>query len=362
MGDRALQLVGAVAFFWELRGYWNEAHKWVSDALALAEREQAAKAARGEPSRPSRAELAWRARALYGAARIRFGAFFEPTASRTIGEESLRLWRELDNKWWMAVALEHVGFMSSASGDVQMARAHLEEGVALARQIEDRWPLAVCLVRLGNFLPLAERAAARAIREEAVALARSVGDRSVLSQGLFGLAIDHFLEGNLAAAAPVAEEELAQARAIGSLLHEMLSLTVLVDIACEQGDMVKANDYCRQGLAVAQDVGSPQWLSLMLLSFGLAACHDGRSLRGVRILAAAETLLRQRGVNIRVEGIREFMLMRQATDAALAVARSRLDAPAFEAAVAEGRQMTVEQAVALATADADADALRPALN
>ena len=356
MGDRALQLGGALAYLWELRGYWSEGHKWLDDALALAERAPAERGAAGEPSTPPAADMAWRAKALYGAARVRFATHFEPAASRTIVEESLRLWRELEDTWWMAVALEHLGFMLSVEGDVQTARARLEQGVSLARQVEDRWPLAVCLVRLGSFLPLMERAAARSIREEAVAVARSVGDKSVLSQGVFGLATDHLLERNLAAAAPAAEEALAQARAIGSAQHVFLSSIVLVTIACLQGDPAKANGYCLQALAFAREMGSPRGLLLVLFAFGVAACFGGEPLRGVRLLAATETLLRQSGINIRAEGMRDLMMLKQALDASLETAHAHLDPLAFEVAWAEGQQMTLEQALALATENASQDA------
>jgi predicted ATPase/class 3 adenylate cyclase/DNA-binding XRE family transcriptional regulator len=359
MGDRALQLSGALGYLWELRGYWSEAHRWLSDALALAEREQAESGAAAEPHTPARAQVEWRARALYGAARLRFAVYFEPAVSHQIVAESLRLWRELGDQWWTAVALEHLGFMSSTYGDVAASRAMLEEGVSLARQVEDRWPLARCLVRLGTFMPLTDPAAARAIREEAVAVARSVGDRFVLSQGLFGLAVDHLLEGNVTAAEPAAAEALQAARAVGSVQHVFLALILLVSIACEQGDLTKARDYSHQTLASAQDLGSPMWMMLVLFSFGLLNSYGGELLRGVRLLAAAETLLQKRGIDIRTEGMRDIMVMKEAVDKTLATARARYDATAVEAAWTEGQQLTVEQAVALATED-EAQAQRPA--
>ncbi len=361
MGDRALQLSGALGYLWELRGYWSEAHRWLNDALTLAEREQAKSSAAAEPHTPARARVAWRARAIYWAARLRFAVLFEPAVSHAIGVESLRLWRELGDTWWMAVVLEHVGFMSSTYGDVVSARATLEEGVALARQVEDRWPLARCLVRLGSFMPLTEPAAAHAIREEAVAVARGVGDRFVLSQGLFGLTVDHLLEGNIAAAEPAAEEALQAARAVGSVQHVFLSMILLVSIACEQGDMVKARNYCRQVLTSARELGSPMWLMLVLFSFGLLASFGDQHLRGVRLLAAAETLLRRRGIDIRTEGMRDVMVMKEGVDSALTRARAQFGAAAVEAAWTEGQQLTVEQALALAIED-DAGAMLPAPN
>jgi hypothetical protein len=87
----------------------------------------------------------------------------------------------------------------------------------------------------------------------------------------------------------------------------------------------------------------------------LVAGFGDQPLRGVRLLVASDTLLRQRGINISVKGMRDLMVIKRAVDAALETARTHLDMAAFEAAWAEGEQLTVEQAMALATATENAD-------
>ena len=106
-------------------------------------------------------------------------------------------------------------------------------------------------------------------------------------------------------------------------------------------------------------MGSPRGLLLVLFAFGVAACFGGEPLRGVRLLAATETLLRQSGINIRAEGMRDLMMLKQALDASLETAHAHLDPLAFEVAWAEGQQMTLEQALALATENASQDAQHP---
>jgi chemotaxis regulatin CheY-phosphate phosphatase CheZ len=159
----------------------------VDDALALSagqQSETAAAGAVGDAATPPRAEAALRAKALYAAARMHFGAQLDMADSRTLVEESLRLWREVGDKWWMAVALEHIAFVLFAE-DFQTSTARVEEGVALAREVEDHWPLVLCLGRLAYAMAAAgDMAAARRMNEEAIAMARSVGDKSVLSLGL----------------------------------------------------------------------------------------------------------------------------------------------------------------------------------
>ena len=268
--------------------------------------------------------------------------------ARTTVEESLRLWREIGDKWWMAVVLQLAALIMVMEGDIQTALARDEEGVSLAREIKDPWLLAMCLVRLGDDLKTkgTDMAAARRSLEEGVAVARSVGDKSVLSEGLRELGSLYYAEGNLTAAASVIEEALAEARAIRSLFSVVLALCELVSISCLQNDRAKAKGYCFELWALVRETGSPFVAGLSLLAFGLAESFGGESGKGARLLAATEMLLRQRGVELTSdEGSPLVMVYKQA----LAKAQAQLGPPAFEAAWAEGQQMTIEQALALAT-------------
>jgi non-specific serine/threonine protein kinase len=149
-GDLALQLAGALGYFWLLHGYFSESQKWLEDALALSDREQSKKVAAGKYI-PTHTEKARRAKALYAAV-MPYLAAMNVKRAHTLIEESLRLWRELGDKWWMAVVLQLMGLMMTMDGDVQTAVAQDEESVSLAREVEDPWPLAGALIRLGDDL------------------------------------------------------------------------------------------------------------------------------------------------------------------------------------------------------------------
>jgi len=343
--DPALQLAGALGFFWQLRGL-SEGNKWLNEALALAEREQNKKGA-VEKYVPTHEEIAHRAKALYAASLFHLMTVtMDVKRARTMIEESLRLWRELGDKWWMAVALERIGLFSGFAGDVQTALVRLEEGVSLARDVEDSWPLVLCLVRLGDGLRVTDVAAARRILEEGVAVAHRVGDKGLLSEGLRKLGSLYYLEGNLTAAAHVTEEALADGRAIESQVSVVLASLQLVIISCLQNDLEKAKGYCFEISALVHETGSPFAAWFALTAFGLAAIFSGDPGRGVRLLAALEVLFRQHGVNP-PSGDPFMMVMRQALDKA----QAQLGLEAFQAAWAAGQQMTLEEAIALATED-----------
>jgi len=344
--DHALQLAGALYYFWLLRGYISEGQKWLNEALALAELNQGTKGATGKYT-PAQSEIAHRARALYGA------GWFQLTAmnlqrAHTLVEESLHLWRELGDTWWMAVTLELAALIVGVEGDTQTSLAYLEEGVSLAREIEDPWPLAVCLIRFGDALkPRGDTAAAHPFLEEGVAVARTVGDKIVLSEGLRELGSLYIAEGDLTKAASLTEEALADARETGSMIHIFLALWQLVIISCLQNDLAKAKGYCFELWALSKEWGIQLAAWFALLAFGLAANFSGEVAKSVHLVAASDMMLRQRGVIFfsGTAGDPVSMVYKQA----LEKAQAQLGPAAFEAAWAEGQQMTLEQALALAT-------------
>jgi predicted ATPase/class 3 adenylate cyclase len=336
--EHALRLAGAAAYFWELRGlYWSEGQKWLDETLA-----------RAQPADTGADEAGVRARAkaLYGAARLHFDARIELTSSRALAEESLQSWRDLGDKWWAAVALEHIGFMLMWESDVQTARARLEEGVSLARELGDRWPLAMCLTRLAGAVVVTDATSAHRIREEAVLIARDVGDMSVLSQALVGLAFIYVIEGNVANAMPLAAEALADARAIGTVTQIFLSLLALAVISGLQSDRAAATGYCRELFSLGRSTGSTAVLLVGLMATAVVACFTGEAALGVRLMSAGERLADERGVTSTI--VRA--ILRPLYQPAMQAAQAQLDPTALAAAQESGRTLTLEQAVELATA------------
>jgi tetratricopeptide (TPR) repeat protein len=337
-------LAGALYYFWLLRGYFSEGLKWVNDALTFAEREQREKVAAGKYT-PLPEEKARRAKVLYVAAWLHMGTL-NVKAGRTLLEESLRLWRELGDKWWTAVTLEQAGLLASMM-DPRASLAYLEEGVSLARQVEDPYPLAVCLIRMGDALkPVGKAAEARPFLEEGVALARRIGDRSVLSEGLRELGSLYYLQGDFTTATRLTEEALANGRTIGSLMSVFLALFQLVIISCLQSDPEKAKGYCSQLWTIARDLGFAFANTFVILTFGWAASYGDEPGKGARLLAATQALLAQSGLNPSNDEPTSALMKR-----ALERAQAQLGPAAFQAAWAEGQQMTLEQALALATSE-----------
>ncbi len=175
----------------------------------------------------------------------------------------------------------------------------------------------------------------------------------MLSEGLRELGSVYCAEGDLTAGASVIEEALAEARAIGSIIQVFLALLQLAIVSCLQNDPAKAKGYCLELWALVRETGSPFAAVFALLAFGLEASFGTEPLRGVRLLAATDMLLRQRGVKWFTSAGGDPLIM--VYQQALEKAQAQLGAAAFEAAQQEGRGLTIEQAIALATEDESED-------
>jgi len=340
--DAALRLVGAMFWYWYLRASWSEGQKWLQAALSLdgRDRPQTVQAAEGIDA-ASRLALAQRAKALYGAGILRFGETTVRGVPYSTLEESLHLWRKLDDRWWIAVALKELGYLSVMKGDIPTARAQFEESVAYAQELEDKWPLAVALTRLGTALMRVDTTAARPVLEKGVALARAVGDKSVLAYALTSFAGLLYLQGDDRAAVRFAEESVSAAREIGSKLEVGLSLNVMGMTLLAVDDPVKAAGSFAEALSLGQESGTKVPIAQALGGLGGVAGATGSPQQAAHLLAAAESMLQRMGIDVAAWGGEVALAYKRY----MQMARSQLDASLFSAALQEGRALTLEQAI-----------------
>ena len=285
--DSVLELVGRTRFFWASRGAWLEGLRWVEPALERTKDERSRR----------------RARAL-GAA----GMFAFPLGNledaKKYAEDSVAIFRELGDSAEIGRALGGLGAKVSALGDVAEARRLFEEAAVHLRAAGERFSLALVL---GNLADLAIREAdyqrAESLLEEALVLYREVGHGA--HNGIFNLAFLRYQTGRHDQALSAAAESLALSHEVGDSKFAILSLVVLGALATRRYN--------------------PE----------LAA----------RLLGAAEA--ERTRISLSIAGTPEGDLQ----ESTLEAVRGALGVEAFETAFAEGRSLSLEQSVALATAD-----------
>jgi len=328
--EAELRLAGALFWFWDIRNYQIEGLRWLEGALART----------GAPAR-----TAARAMALFAAGRLT-AHWGDYVAGGARLEESVALWRELGDKRGLALALTYangLGWVALYERRVAEARALFAEGVALWRELGDKWGLAKALWSLGAAVRRDDPAAARPILEESVALFRDVGDAWGLMDTRDQLGIVARAEGDYMQAGLLFEESLAISRETGNKGSRATSLRGLADVVQDQGDYRRALALYQESVALARRFEWKEGIAQCLVGIGGVASAVGQAERAARLLSAAETLLDSIGLSLAA-----WPEVRADFDRYVAAARAQLDEATFNAAWAEGRAMSLDQAIALA--------------
>jgi predicted ATPase len=294
--ELCLRLAAALRHYWEWQGYLPEARSSLEAALALPLEENA-----GETV------MAARAKALSEAARVVCLQDDQPKAVG-LAEESMALWRQLDNPGGLATALVHRAWTAIAMDDYELAKSACEQGLQLLTPNSNTW------LRGQLFLYLADAAGFTTDFERM---------RSYYAQGkeLF--------------------EQVGDKSAVADLLKDQGAMLILElkhteAVAC----LLKSIKLC-------YELGHKQYVATGMMELAFAVGMRGEpepalaSLQAAQLGGAADSL--QNAI-----GFYSWMKDHPIIEAFLQYIRSRVDEHDWEEALAAGRALTEEQAIELA--------------
>ena len=181
-----LRLAAALRPYWEWQGYLTEGRVFLDAVLEIPLEDKAGKTV-----------LAARARALSEAARL-VCLQNEPVRAVELAEESIALWRQLDESHGLATALFYRGWAAHVQGEHELAKRLYEEGLQLT---DDTWLRAQLLFYLGAAAGLtADFEQMRSFYAQSRKLFEQVGDKSAVADVVKDLGGMLILEGNYAGA------------------------------------------------------------------------------------------------------------------------------------------------------------------
>jgi tetratricopeptide (TPR) repeat protein len=224
-------------------------------------------------------------------------------------------------------------------GDYEHARKLSNEGLAIARELGDRKGSAFLLLNLG-IVAMREIGYGEAAErfEEAVRLAREAGDRWCLSVCLSQQGILARYQGDLGLAAVLHEEALALVREMGDPAVLSYTLRCLGIVSLQQADFQRSARFFAESLRLSREPGFRWMIFECLVGFAGVSSAHGKYDRAARLFAAAEALREAIGHRPSPQDLADY-------DRRLVSTRSALGEAAFTAAWAEGRAMTLEQAI-----------------
>jgi predicted ATPase/class 3 adenylate cyclase len=241
-GNAALELAGALAWFWLSRGLLEEGCRRLATALAV-----------------SSAGGRLRARALTGA-----------------------------------------GALTARHGDAELGRVQLEQAVDLWRELDDGAELASALDALGWPLiyDAGDETAALAAFEEALAIRRELGDAAGETRALVGVCQVLVALGEVERAEAISEELLE--RTEDDPRTEHFAYHFLADCALLRGDTAEAEERYRESLRAALPLGDVIETSFEVQGVAMAIAGNGDPETALRLAGSVAATWDSLGISISV--------------------------------------------------------------
>jgi tetratricopeptide (TPR) repeat protein len=293
--ELCLRLTAALRPYWEWQGYLVEGRDRLKAALEIP-----------IESGVEKGVLAARAKALSEMARL---ACLQNDQVRTVelAEESIALWKQLDDPRGLATALFHRGWPAIVLGDFDVAKHLYEQGLQLLSPTDDEWLYAQFLFYLGTIAGFTnDFEQMRSFYDQSLALFEQVGDKS----------------------------------AIADLLKDEGGMMTL------EGKYTEAVTNLLKSIKMSYELGHKHYITsaLGLLGFAVGLREEpdpySASLKAAQLWGAAE------GRHY-VTGFTPWLSNLRAVQEAIILIRSRVDDQSWKTAWKAGRAMNEEQAIAL---------------
>jgi predicted ATPase/Tfp pilus assembly protein PilF len=330
-----LRISSALSRYWYVRGHFREGHSWLERFVAL----------RTEARTVAPEVRTVLANALLGAG-ILAGEQNNYARAAISLEESLALFRALDNERGMADSLCNLGHVAQMRGDYAAATDLLQKSLAQFRALGNNRGIGDSLNLLGLVAQEeGDDTRATVLMEESLALARELGDKQGIGYALNNLGNIASEQGNYARATVLYEEFLVLMRDLGHKRGIGIALNNLGVAAQEKGDDARATVLYQESLAQARELDDKLVIACALEGLARAATAPDTTPaalhRAARLLSVVQTL-REAISTPHLSGERAVY------EHTVATLRTAMGDTAFNAAWAEGQALTLDQAIALA--------------
>jgi tetratricopeptide (TPR) repeat protein len=369
--EAAAQLASGLFWFWHSYSYWSEGREWYDQLL------KSGMDIHGQKSLPP----AMRAQVLYEAGWLAIDEM-DTNQSRLMSERSLALYRKLEDKAGIAMVLNTLGWTAYYLNEYSHARMLAEESLTLCREVglkskfESVLNLLGHLARVQGFYDQAME-----FYKESLKWSRETGNKAAIAYTLSVWGYSAWFQGDLEQAKTLSEDGLQLSREIRLEWNVAETLTTLGDIARAKGEYQEASEFYSESNDIWERLGNQRergyliwsraWLARLQDNYEQATDFFNEALKLWREVGdqrhIAECLEGLAGVNIYVgktELAAQLMgkaaLIREETNSPLPPVdranydrdvesiRSQLGESNFQKAWAEGRELTMEQAINLA--------------
>jgi predicted ATPase len=316
IADLALRLVGAMGWFWFLRGHWKESRRSLTKSLAMdtgAFQKLRAKAIcraggleliRGNLE--GNVEIVEESLAVFQAVGDLEGAAWclnllgqactwdqeEVDKGVPLLTESIEIFKSLEDAWGAAWSLRYLGQVFEMQGDYERGLKLQKEGLAGFEKVGDIWNVAHSLYLLGlSAYRHSDFDVSNWGYETCLAKCRLVEDKVMEAHALKGLAQLALQRENLMRAERFFQEAIEELQKIGDENCIADATTGLAEISRRNGEYEQAEHFLSQGLRIYERLGIEDKMAWLVVKFATLEESMGNGERAARLLGAADVYL-----------------------------------------------------------------------
>jgi predicted ATPase/class 3 adenylate cyclase len=266
-------------------------------------------------------------------------------ASAMEAEQATTLLRSLGDKWTLAIALAFHTGGKITMGKFNEAIASIAEALRLAEELGDRYVLGTVMTAASfvEFFVNRDFAKAHTFREKASELLREHGNR--YSYGLTVLGFGELLvrQGQFQKAREELNSAMQTMQEIGSTRHIANIKSVLAHILRREGNYIEAIPAYQETIKEWQKMGHRSAVAHQLECLAFIAKAMEQPDQAARLLGAAEALRQKIEIDMTPSEREEY-------EKEVADLKANMDGKEFASLWAEGRSLSMEQAIQFALA------------
>jgi predicted ATPase/class 3 adenylate cyclase len=279
----AIRISNVTTVLWFLSGSTEESERWVARVLSLGD------------------DLTPHDRAIALAMRGRLAQVQGDNSPGVVAdfEDSLALFRELEDERGIARSLMSLGNVHRRRGEYDRAEELFEESLSIYRRIGDFFNEGGAMMNLAELASArGDTAQARSLFKEVADGARGRGNRLGLGFALGYLGSVAYQDGAYDEAERYLNESLSEFRALkGGEISQAWMIAGLGAVERERGEHERAREIFAQALSIFRDRDYRPGIAHVLIARAALEAIEGRPERAARLLGAGEALSREASIS-----------------------------------------------------------------
>lgn len=321
-GVNGMRLASMLWRYWLIRGQLSEGSRWLSRALNLA----------------TDVPVLDRAKALNNLGNLSL-ELSQYTKAHACYEQSLELYRSVDDKSGMGDELNNLGLIDLIQGKFAAARELLEQSLAYRRELEDVSSLPSTLSNLGDIATYeGDYDGATAYQSEALAIRRSIGNKRGIALSCHNLGTIASLRGDLDAADRWFTEGMTYANELDDAYSRASILLGQGRLAVRRGLFPDAMTLLTRSLRILQPMGSRRLLAEVVDALAAAGAMAGHHEIAARLIGSTASMREGHKIGITARSIIEL-------DDLHATLAEHLGENGFHHELDAGKRLTLDAAI-----------------